>query len=208
MTDDRTDFPQDPADRPEVLPRLDPAEVLARLGCDPSAIADEEAAEGVARALVVAIAEEDTEAIDIVLGAYIDEARDGGEALVRALLAAARIACNVAGLAKRTMSLEVTDVMAVDAEFNRRRHEHARAAVAAILDDTPAEDLDPEVDATRASMVREAFILAAVDGAGLDPAERIDLELEALLDEAERDEARRDDLVDPNDVTPGGLSGH
>jgi hypothetical protein len=104
------------------------------------------------------------------------------------------------------MSLDVGDVMAVDAEFNRRRHEHTRAAVAAIIDDTPAEELDPEVDATRAAMVRDAYVLAAIDGAEVDAGERIDLELAALLDEAEAEGP--DDLADPNDVTPGGRTGH
>lgn len=207
MTDHRMPF-QDPADRPEAWPRVDPAEVLARLGCDPTTIDEEEAATGVARSLVLACAHEDDEAIDLVLDGYLDEARDEGEALIRALLATARIAHRLSRFAERALSVDVDDVMAVDAEFNRITFEHTRAAVAAIVADAPAEDLDPEVDATRAAMVRDAYVRGALDGVELDPDERIDLELEALLREAEVEDGASCDLGDPNDVTPGGRTGH
>ena len=69
----------------------------------------------------------------------------------------------------------------------------ARAAVDALIDDTPAEDLDPEVDATRADLRRDAYLHAVAEGVVIDPAERLDLELRALLEAAEAGEVAPDE---------------
>ena len=66
-----------------------------------------------------------------------------------------------------------------------------RRSVDALIDDTPAEALDPEVDATRASLRRDAYLHAVTEGVAIDAAERFDLELRALLDAA--DEVAPDD---------------
>ena len=88
--------------------------------------------------------------------------------------------------------------------FRSVQHERAREAVAAIVDGVPSEALDPEVDVLRGAMVRDAFLLDALDGADIDDDERFDAELRALLDA----EARGHGGPVAGDVTPGGEGSH
>ena len=180
-----------PADRPEVVPFMPAEEVMARMGCDPEAIDAQVAAEGLARSLVVALSNDDLEAIDVVLDGYIDECQDPADALIRALLAAARLASDVTSIAAHALRIRPGKLLFGEAEHRRAGHEVMRAAVDALIDDTPAEALDPEVDATRASLRRDAYLHAVTEGVAIDAAERFDLELRALLDAA--DEVAPDD---------------
>jgi hypothetical protein len=198
---------RDPADRPDVVPSMPAEEVMAVLGCDPETIDAQASAEDVARAIVVALAHDDTEALDLVLAGYIDECLDPADALVRALLAAARLAADFGGLAAHALRTRPGRLVRDQAEFRRAGQEHMRAAVAALIDDTPAEALDPEVDATRAGLRRDAYLRAATEGIEIDPAEQFDLELRALLEGA-ADDAGRGVGSMAGDVAPDDEAGH
>jgi enoyl-CoA hydratase/carnithine racemase len=173
-----------PADRPEVVPTMPAEEVIARLGCDPASIDAQARAEELARALVMAMTEDDTEALDLVLAGYIDECADPAEALVRALFAAARLASDLGALAAFGRRTDPGRLLFRQAEFREAGHDHMRAAVEALLSDAPAEDLDPEVDAIRAGLRHDAYIAAATEDIDVDAAERLDLELRALIEAA------------------------
>lgn len=198
---------RDPADRPEVVPCLPAEEVVARMGCDPESIDAQARAEEVARALTVALAHDDTEALDLVLADYIDESTDPADAMVRALLAAARLAADVCGVAAHALRTPPGRLILGQAEFRTAGHDHLRAAVAALIDDTPAEDLDPEVDATRAGLRRDAYLAAAVEGVEVDAAERLDLELRALIEGAAADDGRGVGSM-AGEVAPDDEAGH
>ncbi len=196
-----------PADRPEVVPTMPAEEVIARLGCDPGSIDAQARADEVARALVMAVTEEDTEALDLVLAGYIDDCDDPADALVRALLAAARLAADLGVVATLGRRVPTDRLLFRQAEFRGAGHDQMRAAVAALVDDTPAEALDPEVDAIRARLRHDAFLAAATEDIEVDAAERLDIELRALI-EAE--------AADPNagvgslagEVAPDDEAGH
>jgi hypothetical protein len=176
---------------------MEPDDVVERLGLLPEHIDDQEAAEALARGLATALMEDDQVAVGLLLDAFLEEHPD---ALVRALVAAAGLIGELACIVGRRLRVPSTSFIEFAAERSRLQHQHARAAVAAIVDGVPSEALDPEVDALRAAMVRDAFLLDALDGADIDGDERFDAEWRALLDA----EARGHGGAVAGDVTPGG----
>lgn len=195
-----------PADRPEVVPTMPAEEVIARMGCDPASIDAQARAEEAARALVMAMTEDDTEALDLVLAGYIDECADPAEALVRALFAAVRLASDLGALAALGRRTDPGRLLFRQAEFREAGHDHMRAAVEALLDDAPAEDLDPEVDAIRAGLRHDAYIAAATEDIDVDATERLDLELRALIEAAAEADSGVDSHVE--EVAPDDEAGH